>query len=587
VPEDGDPRKLLAEGAKAVREKAESPLAIPLTQLGSGLGGMSSGVKGVLEKSYDNGKLLAQLGFFKVREQFIQTPEQKLGAHAALLQDRNRKDPKELDAILRETDWLLSPEAKASPDTRGKALYVSGLALRNQQKFAEARQALGEAAKLAGPKSTWGASAKKALQELTDPKAYYLPQIAKLQSEGNFKGAFAEANTALKAMPSNGKIYAERGLVRLAMAKGIKDGMVGAKKLVRDDAEAAIKNNSAAEGHYVEGLLEEELGQFGKAEAAFRDAIKSHKGTDGDASRYRIALARVLLKASAAAPAVDAPAPADKKGEPQSSNTPPAPYVHPVTALLLTVTISAQPEGEPEAEVENAQTAKRVRESVDLALKVLATAKDQSERAKAYEILSKAAEQAGSKLTSTTCRELSDQLLTSKDAKVRATGMLLKGHALVKTGRRTEGLKEYSKGLETLNPGLESKEIVKMVEEHPAFQHPDAANKPNPVLAEKHFAFGLQHYWSKRYPEAEAQFKQALDFYNQDARYSYFLGLAQLAQKTKLKRDQGLFSLEKGAQLEAVGRPSITEINLSLERVQGDLRQLVNSYRVKGPAGAP
>ena len=123
-----------------------------------------------------------------------------------------------------------------------------------------------------------------------------------------------------------------------------------------------------------------------------------------------------------------------------------------------------------------------------------------------------------------------------------------------------------------------------MIDEHPAFQHPDAANKPNPLLADKHFGNGLHLFWEHQYAQAEAQFKQAMDYFNQDARYAYFLGLAQLAQNTKLKRDQAYFSFEQGARLEAQGRPSIGEINTSLERVQGPIRLLLNDYRFRGGA---
>jgi hypothetical protein len=128
---------------------------------------------------------------------------------------------------------------------------------------------------------------------------------------------------------------------------------------------------------------------------------------------------------------------------------------------------------------------------------------------------------------------------------------------------------------------------VRMVEEHPAFQLPDSGNKPNPLLAEKHFGQGLHWYWAKKYPDAEVQFKLALDYYGQDARYLYYLGLAQFGQKTKLKRDQAFHSFDKGAQLEAQSRPSVTEINTSLERVQGELRQFLNTFRNKPFTATP
>ena len=529
-----------------------------------------------------------------LKAQVIKTVDQKLDAYTGVLSDRTRKDPKELDTILKDAEWILSKESNQEPQARGKALLATGLALRNLGKFDEARKALDEAAKIKADKgATWQAQAKQAQKELTDPRAYYLPQIEKFQAAGNIKAAIAEANAAVKALPGNGKLLAERGLLHLEQARSAKGGVAAAEKLIRDDGEKAAKApGGAADGAYVLGLLEEELGQFSKAETYFRNAIDAAKmlpkGSGDDGNRYRIALARVLLRdrPAASAPVFDAPAPApaDKKGESQSSNTPAAGYVHPVAALLLTVTISAQPDNEA-PEVEKPADVKRIRESVNLAMDILKTGKDKEQ---GYAILSNAATQAGELLTSKTCQALAEELLANKDKRTQGIGYLLKAHALTKTGRRTEALKDYSKGVELLNPkNNESRDIAKMIDNHPAFQHPDAANRPNPVLAEKHFNYGLQHYWAKRYAEAEAQFKQALDYYDQDARYLYFLGFAQLAQKSNLKRDQGLFSLERGVQLETVGRPSVSEINLSLERVQGELRQLVNLYRNKGPATTP
>ena len=120
-----------------------------------------------------------------------------------------------------------------------------------------------------------------------------------------------------------------------------------------------------------------------------------------------------------------------------------------------------------------------------------------------------------------------------------------------------------------------------MIEEHPAFQQPDAAKAPSAYLAEVHFGKGLHQYWSQRYADAEAQFKQAAGFFSQDARYQYYLGLAQYAQQSKAKREAAFYSFEQGARLEADNRPPVAEINASLERVQGDLRKVLNSIRSK------
>jgi tetratricopeptide (TPR) repeat protein len=589
VPGKGDPRKQLAEAVKLARERGESPLALPLAQLGTSLAGIGTGVARLAADGANTGVLAAKLALYQSREPFIETPSQKLDTYAALLQDRNRKDAGQLNAVVREADWVNANDPKAG----AKALYVKGLAQRNQGDFDAARKSLDAAIK--GAKGAgWEKQAKKALAELTDARAYYVPRIAKLQATGDFKTALEEADAALKAMPGDGSLLAERGVLRLELYRTKGKLSAEAQQQVRNDAEAAIKTGRPAEGAYVLGMLEEETGQYGKAEDQYRKALKAHEGSEDAASRYRIGLARVLLRdRPAAAPPAPPPAPPapgkDDKKDTSSRLTPPAgrhpTLVHPVSVLLVTAVIGAQPAQDPDADQENPVTAKRVRESLELA-KSLAASKDPAIRDQGYELLAQAASKAGAALKSTTCMELAKDLMARPDPKVRGTGHLLMGQGLVKEGRRTEGLKEYSRGLELLYPGLQSKEIVRMVDEHPAFQLPDAAAAPNPLIAEKHFGKGLHLYWSRQYPAAEAEFKQAIDYYGQDARYLYFLGLAQLAQKTTLKRDQAYYSFEKGAQLEAQRRPSITEINTSIERIQGDLRQLLNSFRFKSVAAA-
>ncbi len=134
-------------------------------------------------------------------------------------------------------------------------------------------------------------------------------------------------------------------------------------------------------------------------------------------------------------------------------------------------------------------------------------------------------------------------------------------------------------------PGIQTNELTKLIEDHPAFQQPDSAKTQNPVLAERHFGEGIHYYWAGNYPQAEIQFKQAVKYFERDARYQYYLGLAMLQQRSKLKRDAAFFAFEKGAQLEAeaiAGNPFVVrDINQSLERIQGELRQFLNGFRYK------
>ena len=112
------------------------------------------------------------------------------------------------------------------------------------------------------------------------------------------------------------------------------------------------------------------------------------------------------------------------------------------------------------------------------------------------------------------------------------------------------------------------------------------AGRPNPLLAEQFFDKGLQLFWSQDYAAAEAKFRKAVAFYSQDARYQYFLGMSLLTQGDDSKRKAGYDAFEKASRLEAANRPSMDEVNASLERIQGSMRALVNSYRQKALVAA-
>ncbi len=98
----------------------------------------------------------------------------------------------------------------------------------------------------------------------------------------------------------------------------------------------------------------------------------------------------------------------------------------------------------------------------------------------------------------------------------------------------------------------------------------------NPLLAEAYYGAGMRHYWSRRYAEAEKGFAEAAAADNQDARYFYFLGLARVELG---KADDASADFERGARLEAEGRPGRPAISAALERVQGAGRQAVNRFR--------
>ena len=118
-----------------------------------------------------------------------------------------------------------------------------------------------------------------------------------------------------------------------------------------------------------------------------------------------------------------------------------------------------------------------------------------------------------------------------------------------------------------------------MIANHPAFQEPDIALQPNPLMAEKYFGRGLDFFWARHYTEAETEFVKAVSFYEDDARYRYFLGMSRYLQGSSQKTTLAQLDFEKGAELERLRHPGGREVNSSLERVQGNLRKVIDGYR--------
>ncbi len=174
---------------------------------------------------------------------------------------------------------------------------------------------------------------------------------------------------------------------------------------------------------------------------------------------------------------------------------------------------------------------------------------------------------------------IAEELIQTANPKTQGEGYMLKGVAQAKLGKMTEGLKNLVKGLRLTYPGWSTQELQEIIDNHPAFRQPDYVLQPNPLMADKHFGTGLELFWARNYAGAEIEFNKAITFYDEDARYRYFLGMSRYLQGTPQKRKLAEFDFEKGVQLELARHPGVREINASLERVQGDLRRLLNAYR--------
>ncbi len=555
LPAGGDAAKQLVAGARKARLKGEAPLAAGLGGMFSSLSGLGGGSGRLLSRLLDSAGDKAQLAAAKLRQALSETPDQRLDTSIALFQGRVRKDPRDVESARRFLDWVTSKGAGAGDETRAKALLALGLAQRNNGLYGEAAKTLKQAADAAAAMKaapSWAPYAQQTLKELTDPSAFFLPRARELRVEGRLKEALAELDTGLKAIPGDARLHALRALVRLDLAAAGGKLDEAAQEQVRQDADAARKDEKhAAEGYYALGRLEEQLGRLGKAEEDYRSALKAHQGDAEEASVYRSALARLLLRERVPGAEEEEPAPKGKKKAPAAGRLrlpQPRPGEQRVlsedeqAALLVLMLTAVQAPGDEE-DVDPAQAA-RLKQATELA----------------------------------------QELMKSPNPKTQGEGYMILGQVYARQGKRGEGIVLYTEGLKRYYPGKATAELAKMVSEHPAFQQPDSMPRYNPLLAERHFGEGLDLFWARRYRQAEEQFQKAVSYYDQDARYLYYLGMARYQQKTKAKREAARYDFRRAAELEATSRPHSYQVNASLERLQGEMRQVLDRYRRRSGA---
>ncbi|MCI0380114.1 MAG: hypothetical protein L0215_21225 [Gemmataceae bacterium] len=166
------------------------------------------------------------------------------------------------------------------------------------------------------------------------------------------------------------------------------------------------------------------------------------------------------------------------------------------------------------------------------------------------------------------------------DGKLAAVNKALEKEKVKDVQELVAARDKLAKERETLDGALRS--AYKELEAAQASSgEPAALQRPNAILAEQFFGKGLHLFWTKKYPAAEHEFKQALAYYGHDARYFYYLGLAQLAQKTKDKREAAQQSFDRAVKLELDRRPDVAVVNYSLERLPGDMRAMIHELRQK------
>jgi tetratricopeptide (TPR) repeat protein len=455
-------------------------------------------------------------------------PEQMLSFWLPVV-DQNRKRKDLAESALRDVERVNANPEATGPD-RTHAEVIRGLVLRNEEKFGEAEPLLARARNdLIETRGEWLTRVTDALREVSNPAAYYARKADDLVAVGRPNDALAVLQRASQVVPADerGPILARRSLLALESAKARGAVRAGNESVIeaRRDADAAARAGSA-EGHYAAGRIAEELGQYPQAAENYRAAIRANPAVDGPGSRYRVALARVLLRSrtpdAGLRPGAMAPVEEGRQKAVAELNR------TDLTVLVLTMMLQAPglPGGVPTAEQKEAE-------------------------------------------------RLADEVLAQGNRvpfDVRAQALAIKGLYTRALMIYTEGLRE--RGL--LAPGY-ANTLLDLVRNHPALRRPETFMIPDPLEGERHFANGLNFFFARNYVNAEREFLAAIENDNADARYFYFLGMSRLM----LGKREGYEDLDQGARLERLGRPDRGAVSASLERVQGQLRQIVNAIRTR------
>lgn len=522
----------LAKAVDRALTDSSAPVVTALARLAGDLGGTGSAVARQLAGAVDLAGRLSdtKLRLARAQAQLLQAraPRQMLDIWAELLRDP--RNGAQAAAALADAQRV-AEDTGAEPAARAEALAVQGLALRCEGKLSEARKLLDQAVTEAGstPAGGWLATARDTLRELSDPEAYFLPEAARLAAAGQPQPALAVLDRALETFSAGsreaGRVLAARAVLRLDLARAAGTGTLTQRDpqvaQARGDAEAALADGATADGEYAVGSLAEALGNGAGAERSYRKALAAHPEPDAAGNRYRLALARALIRQSAR----PAAAPAGDRPEEGKSGRGPAEQDD-----GRTIRVSARAE----------------------ATALTASARDLDQAI-----------------------ELASQAIHAGDAR----GYFVKAEALGRQERWSEALSEYVTGLSKLMPAGYVSGLRELMENHPGLRMPAPLSRPQPLAAERHFETGARLYWAGRYTAAEDDFALAVRGNPEDARYYYFLGLARLQQG---RRADAYEAFRQGGQREALGKPSNVEVGAILERVQGPDRKLLDREAHRG-----
>ena len=481
----------------------------------------------------------------------VHTPEQMLPLWLALLE--NRDNPAFVAATAKDaqTDAQNVINDNKKKEDAIKAKVLQGLALRNLGQYAAAEKILADVEKelkdLPPQDAAWIVSVADALFESRNVVAYYSKKADELANHIYPDKAIALIDRMLPAAPDaeKGRLLAQRSLLRLETA--LEQATTDGRSIRRNDplVQEAIKNSEAAgdtaAGHYSRGRVHEELNDMKEAEKEFRKAVEMHKIDDEKMSLYRAALARALT-----APRVGRLERDDDAG---ALALAPAEEER-LTLVLLTVMLQQPPPPAP---------------ACPFPLPFFTFLLPAGEDNGGLVPLSPEQQEAD---------KLAQQILDDPKAPFDA-----KAKAWMAKGDYTQALKVFADGIQKnkLMRADHAATLKRIIDENPRLIRD--ARPSNPLEAENFYGNGLRFYYAGQYPSAEKQFRAAVfavDGDAEDARYFYFLGLAQLAQG---KNKEARQSFADGAALERRSMPSRVAVNASLERIQFQLRRVLDDER--------
>jgi tetratricopeptide (TPR) repeat protein len=369
---------------------------------------------------------------------------------------------------------------------------------------------------LPGLEARWKPEIEEARQAAGDPSSGAVQKAEELAARGQTKAALNWMKVAIDGAGANkGALTARRGLMALEGSLARTRGVFQADDEFAETAAADAEASVKAGAAAGHYLAGRLAEEQGKLAVAEAAYREAVKADPKDDGHYRVALARVLVKKASAPTPRPVPLP-DKMSKADGARA---------GAMLAAVLTALQ----ADLPVPGAEPAEAVR--------------------------------------------LADEILAAGDKvpfDVRAQALAIKG-------LHTRALRAYIDGLAAqglLAPG-HANNLRSLLEGNPSLRRPDTRTPADPFQAEKAYGAGLNAYFGKKYVEAEREFASAVENDNGDARYFYFLGLARLARGDRAAYED----FDQGAALERMGRPDRAAVSRALERVQGDVRRVLNRIR--------